>query len=243
MAGTRVVVPFYNEARRLQPARFAAFLAAFPDVGLVLVDDGSTDETRSLLERFVAEHPGRAELVGLPVNRRKGEAVRLGVQRALESAPEFFGYWDADLSAPLELLPELLAPFGERPELEIVTGARVQLLGREIERSALRHYVGRIGATAIATSLGLRVYDTQCGAKLFRATPATRALFAEPFLARWLFDVEILARLARARGAAGAARAVYEQPLSCWRDVPGSKLRPFDYLAAARDLWRIRRSG
>ena len=241
MAGTRVVVPFYNEARRLALGPFDAFLRAVPDAGLVLVDDGSTDETRSLLESFVAAHPGRAELVGLPANRGKGEAVRLGVQRAIEGHPDFFGYWDADLSAPLELVSELLAIFEARPELEIVQGARVQLLGREIERSTLRHYVGRAGATAIATSLGLRVYDTQCGAKLFRATPGVRALFDEPFFARWLFDVEILARLVRARGAAGAARAVYEHPLSVWRDVPGSKVRPLDYLAAARDLLRIRR--
>jgi glycosyltransferase involved in cell wall biosynthesis len=244
MAGTRIVVPFYNEARRLEPARMLEFLAATPAVSLVLVDDGSTDGTRALLERVAAESGGRAELVGLPANRGKAAAVWLGVQRALDGTPEFFGYWDGDLSTPLEMIPPFVDVFGERPGLTLVMGARVQLLGRQIERSALRHSIGRLGATAIAWTLGLRVYDTQCGAKLFRTSEESRALFAEPFLAGWLFDVEILARLIRRRmdrGAPSAAHAVYEYPLPAWRHVAGSKVRPLDYPRAALDLVRIGR--
>lgn len=244
MPGTRLVVPFYNEARRLELASFSAFLEAAPGTSLVLVDDGSTDETRSRLERFCAERLGRAELIALPENRGKAEAVRIGVQRALEHDPALFGYWDADLSTPLEMLLCFAEIFEERPEVTMVQGARVQLMGRHIERSALRHYVGRVGATAISQVLGLRIYDTQCGAKLFRGSEEMRSLFDEPFLGRWLFDVEILARFLRLRaerGGPAAQDAIYEYPLPSWRDVPGSKVGPLDYLRSARDLVRIRR--
>jgi hypothetical protein len=123
----------------------------------------------------------------------------------------------------------------------MIMGARVQLLGRRIDRSALRHYAGRVAATAISTVLGLRVYDTQCGAKLFRAD-AAQELFSEPFRTRWIFDAEIIARLiARlsAKPGSEARDVVYEYPLLEWRDVRGSKIRPRDYLRAALDLLRI----
>lgn len=244
MAGTHLVVPFYNEARRFDAPRFAAFLEESPATRLVLVDDGSTDATRSLLEALCDSAPGRAELVVLAANRGKAEAIRAGVQRALEHAPARIGYWDADLSTPLDALHRFEEILAERPEIEIVQGARVQLLGRRIVRSALRHYAGRVGATAISHVLGLQVYDTQCGAKLFRGSELARSLFDEPFIGRWLVDVEVLARFVRlreARGGVPAEQAIYEYPLEAWRSMPGSKVGPLDYLRSARDLIRIQR--
>jgi dolichyl-phosphate beta-glucosyltransferase len=241
---TLVVVPCYDEASRLELRRFDGFLRENPDVGLVLVDDGSRDGTLALLKELAAAHPERVEVVGLPRNRGKAEAVRQGVLRALARRPACFGYWDADLSTPLETIRGFRALLRERPELQLVLGARVQLLGHRIERRALRHYVGRVGATAISGVLGLPVYDTQCGAKLFRADAETAGLFDEPFLSPWLVDVELLARWKQARARSGGpdlAGALYEYPLPEWRDVRGSKLRALDYLGAARDLLRIRR--
>jgi hypothetical protein len=102
--------------------------------------------------------------------------------------------------------------------------------------------VGRAAATAIALVLGLRAYDTQCGAKLLRVTPALPGMLAEPFRAGWIFDVELLARLIQARGSsADAAEAIYELPLESWSDVPGSKVGLLDYLRAGVDLLRIQR--
>jgi glycosyltransferase involved in cell wall biosynthesis len=240
VSGTALVIPCYNEARRLDAPSFAAFLARDPDVRLVLVDDGSTDDTRKLLEAFAAEHPGRAEVLGLDVNRGKAEAVRLGMLRAFDGAPAYAGFWDGDLSTPLEQVPEFRAVLAAQPEIQLVTGARVQLLGRSIHRSPLRHYLGRLAATAIALVLRIPVYDTQCGAKLLRGGPESAALFAEPFVTRWLFDVELIARLGRRRVATGgAAYAIHEFPLAEWRDVPGSKIRPKDYVRGIRDLARI----
>ena len=87
------------------------------------------------------------------------------------------------------------------------------------------------------------MYDTQCGAKLLRATPLVQQLFADPFVARWVFDVEIIARLINALGPDGRIRAqemIAEHPLRAWRDVAGSKLRMSDFARAAGDVVRIR---
>lgn len=241
---TLVVIPCYDEAARLPTASYAEFLRAHDDVGFVFVDDGSRDGTLALLRGIASEAPDRVEVLALPSNVGKAEAVRRGMLRALEGEAVAVGFWDADLATPLDAILEFQQLLDRRPEIDLVIGSRVVLLGRRIERRALRHYLGRVAATAIALSLGLRVYDTQCGAKLFRAGAPTRALFAEPFVARWIFDVEILARMLQARRAgplAPAAAAICEVPLTRWVDVAGSKVRTRDYLRGAVDLWRIRR--
>ena len=107
----------------------------------------------------------------------------------LDRGPDFVGFWDADLATPLSELPGFMKVMKTRPQIEMVLGARVRLLGRDIRRNPTRHYVGRVGATLISSSLGLAVYDTQCGAKLFRANDTLRDVFGTPFLSRWIFDV------------------------------------------------------
>ncbi len=120
----------------------------------------------------------------------------------------------------------------------MVIGSRVKLMGRTIERLAWRHYLGRIFATAASLVLDLPVYDTQCGAKLFRATPLLAQVFAEPFLARWVFDVEIIARFMELDpgGPDRIGEALFELPLRHWIDVHGSKVKPVDFAQSARDL-------
>jgi glycosyltransferase involved in cell wall biosynthesis len=239
---TALVVPCYNEAQRLPAADFGAFLRDAADVCLVFVDDGSTDRTPERLIELAAAGRERVEVLSLPANVGKAEAVRAGMLRALELEPSYVGYWDADLATPLPALHEFRAVLEQRPEVELVLGSRVVLLGRQIERRAFRHYLGRASATLIALMLGLRVYDSQCGAKLFRATPTLHWLLAEPFVSRWIFDVEILARMVEALGGPEvASRAIREYPLEEWRDVPGSKVSLADYLRAGADLVRIGR--
>ena len=95
-------------------------------------------------------------------------------------------------------------------------------------------------ATLASLALGFPVYDTQCGAKLFRVTPELRGVFGAPSRSRWAFDVEILARLASIYGKdLGNAGVVVEYPLSRWSDVAGSKVRLSDLPGMAADLLRI----
>jgi len=234
-----IVVPCYNEARRLPVADFQQFLD-LPGAELLLVDDGSTDNTVEVLRGVCAGHEGRAGLLECGKNRGKAEAVRRGMRAALEGGAAYAGFWDADLATPLHDIAEFLAVLEARPEIDMVFGSRVKLLGRKVERHAVRHYLGRVFATAASMVLRMPVYDTQCGAKIFRAVPATASLFDVPFCSRWVFDVEILARYIRKLGSSSAAAArIYEFPLMVWRDVAGSKVKPGDFFVAFRDIVRI----
>ena len=239
MSEVAVVIPCYNEAERLPAETIAAFLQSHPSVAFVLVNDGSRDRTEEVLRELAARFPGQAAVVSLDKNQGKAEAVRQGTLAALEQSPQFVGYWDADLATPLNEIERFRTILIERPQLLLAMGSRVRLLGRHIERSAARHYLGRVFATCASLALAMPVYDTQCGAKLFRVSPQTRGIFDAPFRSRWIFDVELLARLRRACDNAPMEDRICEVPLESWRDVRGSKLRPWHALTAAWQLFGI----
>jgi dolichyl-phosphate beta-glucosyltransferase len=243
-----VVVPCFNEALRLQTQAFSDFLDRSANVTLVFVDDGSTDDTPLVLERLRQRCPRQICTLRLGENVGKAEAVRRGIRVALRRQPALVGYWDADLATPLDAIPQFASVLQARPKVDLVMGSRVALLGRDIRRSAARHFTGRLFATAASIVLGLPVYDTQCGAKLFRLTPRLSELVSRPFRARWIFDVEILARMvsqAQSTKSGFAPPTIYEYPLEQWRDVQGSRLKLVDYVIAGIDLaaiyWRYMR--
>jgi dolichyl-phosphate beta-glucosyltransferase len=241
---TAIVVPCYNEALRLKTAEFLACARACPDITFLLVDDGSRDATWSVLEHLRDESGQSIHILRKPRNGGKAEAVRDGMNYALQRLrPDVAGFWDADLATPLEAIEDLRCILLRQPAIEMVFGARVQLLGRHVARRPIRHYLGRIFATAVSTMLRLPIYDTQCGAKLFRVTPQLAQALAEPFVSKWVFDVEIIARFIRLnhRDPAAVASRIYEFPLNVWEDVAGSKVRPSDFLKAFRDVVRIHR--
>jgi len=239
-----IVIPCYNEEFRFPLDRFAAFVAAHPSIHFLLVNDGSKDNTIDVLRRARTGREDQVGVIDQPVNGGKGEAVRTGILAALQREGCLYaGFWDADMATPLELIDDLAGILVRRPEVAMVFGARVKLLGRQVERRAIRHYLGRIFATVVSVTLRLPIYDTQCGAKIFRVTTETTGLFAEPFGSRWVFDVEIIARFIRGRGydMASVERAIYEFPLPEWRDVAGSSVRPRDFFRAFFDVLEIYR--
>ena len=237
MQRTTIVIPCFNEAARLKPQPFRDALAAAEQLSFLFVDDGSTDATRLLLTSLQAEWPERIDLLALPQNMGKGEAVRQGMLRAIAGPAAYVGYWDADLATPLEAIGRF-AGLLDAGDHDLVLGARVLLLGRRIERRPLRHYLGRIFATCASLLLDLGVYDTQCGAKLFRNQPLLRQVFGMPFRVSWIFDVELLARYALLQGMSPREAGVrwVEYPLEAWIDVKGSKVRGADYLRAGLDF-------
>jgi glycosyltransferase involved in cell wall biosynthesis len=236
-----VVVPCYNEAQRLDAGPLLEFAGGSPGANLLFVNDGSTDATADRLAEVAAQRPDRVRVMTLDPNGGKAEAVRRGMRAALDAGAQVVAYLDADLSTP----PLELARVGTalaRPGIEVAVGARVALRGTDIERSAVRHYLGRVFASLASLILRARIYDTQCGAKLFRATPGLRAALAEPFISRWAFDIELLGRMLAGTGGESPLplTAIVEVPLHTWHDVKGSKLGPG---AMARTLLELGRIG
>ena len=238
-----IVVPCYNEAHRLPSEKFVEFVHDGNDIDFFFVNDGSTDDTLEVLQRLQRVCGPAVYVLDKKVNGGKAEAVRDGMLRAIESGRSgFVGFWDADLATPLSAISSLRRELIDEPQLQMVFGSRIRLLGRHVHRKAARHYLGRVFATVVSLMLRLPVYDTQCGAKIFRVTPELASVLSQPFISRWVFDVEIIARfIALNHGDTRVLHdSIYEYPLERWEDVAGSKVKPGDFLLAFLDIMRIR---
>lgn len=209
-----LIIPCFNEASRLDFGQFAGLPSG---VTCLLVDDGSRDGTGDLLRRHESS---TLRVLELPQNVGKAEAIRQGMWHARTSGlldqADWVGYWDADMATPLSELDNFIAYAAiAEGRVDGIFGSRIAKLGSTIDRSYRRHLLGRSFATLASVLLGLECYDSQCGAKLLRTDLVAQA-FDEPFLSRWIFDVEILVRLRE--------RRVIEYPLRRWADVRGSKV-------------------
>jgi glycosyltransferase involved in cell wall biosynthesis len=218
-----VVVPAYNEARRLGSSLpILAEVVRRAEGELIVVDDGSEDDTAAVVADHL-RHVPRAHLVRLPLNSGKGAAVRAGVARARGRAVVFM---DADLSTDLDDLPALLAGLDDA---DVVIGSRA-VVGSTVEGStAARVRMGRTFNCMTRALTGLDMKDTQCGFKAFRA-PAAKLLFHLGVVDGFAFDVEILT-LARRIG-----YRVREVPVH-WHAVAGSRVNVLrDPAVMARDV-------
>lgn len=219
---TAIVVPCYNEAKRLNRDEFLSFLADSDDTLMVFVNDGSKDDTLDVLRQLQSQMPEKITFVHLPKNAGKAEAVRQGLNVACDLGASYVGYWDADLATPLDAIQDFSSVLSKFPETQVVYGARRMMLGHRIERTLGRRLVSRACAMLARQAVRLPIGDTQCGAKLMRNSPLLRNALSKPFTAGWLFDVELFTRLSAQMN--DKRFAFYEQPLAEWTEVPGSKV-------------------
>lgn len=241
LSDTLMIVPCYNEEERLDAKAFLEY-SQKTGVRFLFVNDGSRDGTLHALAKLCKQDPGRLNVLDCAKNKGKAEAVRQGILSSLQRGdlPRYIGYWDCDLATPLSDIRIFRDILESKRDLEMVLGSRVLLLGRDIRRRAHRHYLGRIFATfASALILKIRVYDTQCGAKLFRVTPNTGKCFAQPFIGRWVFDVEVLQRFCHFNRDIPAEQKIHEHPLMCWHDIAGSKVGPRAFFESAYHMLRL----
>ncbi|MEU6765295.1 dolichyl-phosphate beta-glucosyltransferase [Streptomyces sp. NPDC046853] len=231
-----VVVPAYNEERRLAPTLDA--IRAYLDDGyaeggerprweLIVVDDGSTDGTLDIAADAEAAD-SRVQLIHSDRNRGKGHALRLGV---LASRGDRVLITDADLATPieeLECLDKALTD-GHTAAIGSRAGADATI---EAHQHRLRELLGRTGNFLIRTVAVPGIRDTQCGFKLFDGDHA-RAAFAASRLRGWGIDVEILQYFRR------SGWPVAEVPVR-WAHQEGSKVRPFDYVKVLAELTSLK---
>jgi dolichyl-phosphate beta-glucosyltransferase len=210
-----VVIPAYNEAERIGPTldKIRNYLAAkrFP-AEVVVVDDGSTDDTPVLLRAAAARWPELRTLTN-QANRGKGFSVRRG---ALEARAAFVLFTDADLSAPIEEADKLLAML-ESAHADAAVGSRAldrSLIG--VRQHWRREYAGRFFNLLVRLFTGLKIHDTQCGFKLFRRD-STRRAFEALQVAGFGFDPELLFLIQRGGG------RVVEVPVR-WNNNPATKV-------------------
>jgi glycosyltransferase involved in cell wall biosynthesis len=237
-----LIIPCYNEAVRINLSAFADFIEHNSQTDFIFVNDGSKDATGQVLTDFQAKFPERVQALNLPKNSGKAEAVRRGMLAVNIAQYDYVGFWDADLATPLTELLRMADILQNKPQLYCLLASRVKLLGYKIIRKSLRHYLGRVFATLASWFLKLPVYDTQCGAKLFKAE-LVPVLFAEKFQTRWIFDVEILLRFKRWFGReikdGKLEEYINEMPLLCWQDAAGSKVKPRHFFLALVDFLRL----
>lgn len=235
------IIPCYNEENRLNREKFEAWLLQYPEHGLVLVNDGSKDQTWNLLSDIASSHEN-CQAINLPKNVGKANAVRAGMNQAFASNYSICGYLDADLATPFSEALRLCKHLEQNPSLEFLFGSRILRVGSTIKRKSTRHYGGRVIATMISMTLRLPIYDTQCGAKFFRNNTTSKSLFQDAFVSRWLFDVEIFFRFIGLMGSRkNATQKMLEAPLEVWLEQGDSKVTFTDILKIPFELLKIKR--
>lgn len=234
---TSIVVPCYNEQKGLVVKDYLQFVDNHPNVLLCMVNDGSSDNTEQILEEMEKLRPNQIQVLTLEKNSGKAEAVRRGINYCNDNFDhKFIGYLDADLATSLEDFIDLEQYL--KGETEFVFGSRIMRIGSNIERKQSRFLIGRIIATFISRILDLKVYDTQCGSKIFSRELAAQ-LFKKPFISRWLFDVELFYRMKLIFGKEKALSKMLEIPLRQWIEMGDSKVKVTYFFKLWLDLYNI----
>jgi len=221
---TGIIIPCYNEEKRLNSNAFINFIQSHQDHVLCFVNDGSSDDTIQVLNEIKASQPDRVKVIDMNENVGKAEAVRAGALGLYASTDvDFIGFIDADLSTDFEDFKSLVQTLKGDEKLEMVYGSRNKEESQNVDRDFFRNIFSNIVKTFIYLILRLHIEDTQCGAKVFRRE-LIGVSFTQAFLTRWLFDIEVFIRLKRHYSPENVMNYIYEQPLKRWVHVDDSKL-------------------
>jgi DNA-binding response OmpR family regulator len=218
-----VVIPCYNEEKRLMSEEFQKFLNSNLSYHLCFVNDGSKDNTLDVLYDLKKQNEGRISVYNCEQNGGKAEAVRLGMLHlAKQQQFDYIGFLDADLSTNFEDFDALVDTIKDS-NFKIVSGSRITRMGADIEKESARAIISKIINFIIRKTLGMDFKDTQCGAKIM-TKDVVEDTFQTKFLTKWLFDVEIFMRMRKKYGLETAKTLLCEKPLDRWVHIDGSKL-------------------
>ena len=236
---TSIVIPCYNEEKGISNSEYSNFLDNNPEAFICFVNDGSKDNTLAVLNGLKEKHPTQIDVLSLEKNSGKAEAVRAGINYCNKTYQhQYIGYLDADLATTLEEFIDLRNYLQD--EIVFSFGSRIRKIGSTIERENSRFLIGRVVATFISNILDIKVYDTQCGSKLF-TKEISEELFEKEFISRWLFDVEIFYRMIHRFGKEKAIKKMLEVPLKLWVEKGDSKVKLTYGFKLWFDLFEIQR--
>ena len=237
---TSIVIPCYNEEKGISNSEYSNFLENNPETFICFVNDGSKDNTLGVFNILKAKHDTQIHILSLEKNSGKAEAVRVGINYCNQNFQhKFIGYLDADLATTLEEFIDLRNYL--KDEVVFSFGSRIRMVGSTIERENSRFLIGRVVATFISNILDIKVYDTQCGSKLF-TKEISEELFQKEFISKWLFDVEIFYRMILLFKREKAIKKMHEVPLKLWVEKGDSKVK-FTYgFKLWFDLYKISRN-
>ena len=222
---TAIVVPCFNEDHRFPMQYWRDLVHEENGIQWFFVNDGSSDKTSNLLQDLIKD--SSAEVIHNPRNMGKGNSIREGFIHALKQNSKYksLGYMDSDGAFSKR---DLFCLIGKFEELELsnkkrdaILSSRVALAGHQINRNPSRHYIGRIIATYLTRNWVDAPYDTQSGLKLFANSISFQNAIDETFKTSWFVDIEILTRIGIENG---GNLSLWEEPLTSWSDVAGSKL-------------------
>lgn len=220
---TGIIIPCYNEGKRLDSQAFLNFVQSQEDYYLCFINDGSKDNTLEVLKKLEAAEPQKISVINLKKNGGKAAAVRRGTRKLyLKRDIDYIGFMDADLSTDFKDFMKLVETMETNKNLSLVYGSRSGE-NNTIERNPLRAFCSKVIKSMVSVILGLPIEDTQCGAKVFRRSIIPIA-YKKAFLSRWLFDVEIFIRLKKHFGLKHIMKNIREQSLDRWVHVEDSKL-------------------
>lgn len=218
MQKVAIVIPCYNEAKRLDYKNIEPLLLN-AQMDIYFANDGSKDDTLGVINAIISKHPERFFLVDFKENSGKANTIYKAINQInQEGKYDFIGYFDADFSTPPSEIIRMVNEL-EKKKCGFLIGSRILLLNSGIERKYYRHIIGRIIVTVINLKYKLKIYDSQCGSKLFSKAIIPKA-FNKPFYTSWLFDIEIFIRLQ----SQDLLREGVELPIYGWKDMEGSKL-------------------
>lgn len=215
-------IPFYNEGKRAGVRNYLDSLTQLHGVKLVLVDDGSTDDTLNMLDSLRGQ---KVEVVNHFQNSGKGEALRKAMLDYFSNGTaNIIGFLDCDGAFPISSVEKIIMASMDvllGSQYQVCIASRVMLSGRKVERLPHRHYISRIIITLLGLRFSFMPYDSQSGFKLFKNSEHLQRVLEKPFRTRWLFDIELLERLTEK----WEENIIWEEPVQEWSDKPGSHLK------------------
>ena len=189
MFSLSVIIPLYNEECCLRKnfETVKVYLDTLKkDYEIILVNDGSTDSTGSLIEQII-QGGSQTRVLNSPKNKGKGHAVKTGI---LSATGQYSVFTDADLAVPARFIGECIK--------ELEKGAPVVFGSRHLPDSSfkvregpVRQLLGDVFRRFAQKSLGLRVTDITCGLKAFEKQAALD-VFSRSQINGWGYDAEII---------------------------------------------------